>query len=154
MSGFGGFGGFGGPSGAMAYSKVSVQSKVDISSPHGLILMLFDGALQAIDQGRLAIEKKDYTNKVLLLNKAIRIVDEGLRAAVDFNAGQEIAQNLYALYSYISATLLSASIHNDLEKLAECRMFLDDLRSAWHQIGGQVSKEESVDPLSPNSAAA
>ena len=39
---------YGTPYGAAAYAGVGLQTKVATASPHGLIVMLYDGALQAL----------------------------------------------------------------------------------------------------------
>ncbi len=70
------------------------------------------------------------------ISKAIRIIDDGLKASLDKQVGGEIATNLDALYDYMSRRLLEANIKNDPAILEEVRGLLADLRDTWNQIGG------------------
>ena len=70
-----------------------------------------------------------------MLGKAIRIVEEGLKASLDRGAGGALAQQLSTLYDYIALRLLQANLRNDADALAEVTRLLDDLRTAWAQIG-------------------
>jgi len=54
-----------------------------------------------------------------------------LTASLDFEAGGEIAPNLFALYLYFNRELLSAHIDNDGSKLRAIRNMISELRGAW-----------------------
>ena len=69
--------------------------------------------------------------------RAIRIVDEGLKAALDKRAG-EVAENLDALYDYVSRILVRANLKNDDALYAEAEKLLGELRTAWREIGPKV----------------
>jgi flagellar protein FliS len=96
--------------------------------------MLYDGALKAVFAAKAAIARKDVAAKGEALSKAIAIIDEGLRAALNVEAGGEIAQNLMALYEYISMRLLHANLKNDAASLDEAARLLADLKSAWEEL--------------------
>jgi flagellar protein FliS len=68
---------------------------------------------------------------------AIRIVDEGLRAALDERGG-EISRNLRALYDYVLRRLLVGSARNDHEALEEAAKLLTELQGAWLAIAPQA----------------
>lgn len=121
--------------GVSAYANVGLETGVTAASPHKLIVMLFDGALVAILSGLTAMNQGNVAAKGAALSKAINIIDNGLRAALDKKAGGEIAVNLDALYEYISALLLRGNIDNDSAKLEEAHKLLSGLRDAWSQIG-------------------
>jgi flagellar protein FliS len=121
--------------GAQAYKKISVESAVTAADRHQLVVMLYDGVLEAIKQaaGHMAAGRID--DKGRLLGKAVRIVEEGLKASLDRGAGGALAERLAALYDYISLRLLQAHLRNDDRALAEVSRLLTDLRSAWANIG-------------------
>ena len=121
--------------GAKAYAQVGLESGVNSASPHGLILMLYDGAIGAIRQAIISQENNDIAAKGMSITKALRIINEGLRAAVDENAGGELAQKLLSLYDYMGRELLQANSRNDVEKMSRCIALLEDLRSGWSNIG-------------------
>ncbi len=121
--------------GAAAYRQVSVDSGALGASPHQLVLMLFDGALQAIATARTQLLADDTEGKGKSITRAIDIVGSGLSASLDRKAGGEIAANLAALYDYIIALLVAANIGNDTDKLDEATTLLDQMRATWATIG-------------------
>jgi flagellar secretion chaperone FliS len=126
---------FGSPNrGANAYAKVGLETGVVASSPHKLIVMLFDGALVAARAGMAHMAAGETEKKGLSISKAINIIDNGLRASLDRKAG-EVAQNLDSLYEYMSRRLIEANLKNDPAMLDEVIGLLADLKGAWDAIG-------------------
>lgn len=131
-----------------AYTKHALENEINSASPHKLILMLFDGALASIAQARLHIGSSQIAAKGNAISKAIAIVEEGLRLSLDKNVGGELAQNLDALYEYISHCLLMANIQNDIAMLDESSTLLIQLRDAWQAIAPQAGTSPT-DPVPP-----
>lgn len=127
MSGFASFG-------ARAYASIGVETGVSTSSPHALILMLYDGALASLRRAQGCIQANDPAGKTQAVSRAARIIDEGLRASLDHKAGGDIAGQLNALYDYMCRRALQASIDNDGAVLEEVAQLLDGLRDAWASI--------------------
>lgn len=119
------------------YRQVGVQTGVSTASPHQLVLMLFDGLVEAIVRARGAMENGDVSEKSAAITKAARIVDEGLKPALNPIAG-EIAVNLGNLYTYLSMRLVQAHARNDIAMLDECRRLIEPVRDAWLAIGASV----------------
>jgi flagellar protein FliS len=121
-----------------AYTRVGVESSVaGGASPHRLVLMLMDGVLEAILQARGAIAARDVEAKGRAIGRASRILEEGLKAALDLKSGGELANNLHALYTYVIGRLMHANLHNDEATLLECQRLLQPVRDAWTEIGAQ-----------------
>jgi flagellar protein FliS len=123
---------------AAAYQRVHVSTGVDRASPHGLIAMLFDGLTAALAETRGAMRSRDVAAKGRSVSRAIRIVDEGLRAALNLNDGGALAADLHALYGYIAVRLTQANLNNDEGALDECSQLIEPLRTAWTQIADRV----------------
>lgn len=121
--------------GAQAYGQMGIDSDALVASPHQLIVMLFDGALRAIDTATVQVSARDIEGKGRSLGKAIDIVGGGLSASLDLERGGEIAANLHALYGYIVQCLSEANIANDRDKLDEARRLLAHMRESWIAIG-------------------
>ena len=117
-----------------AYTKVGVESGVNTADPHKLISMLYQGALLAIANAKNSILRKNIPDKGTAISKAIAIIDEGLNACLDKNAGGELAQNLSSLYDYMSMRLITANLKNDITALDEVSRLLTDLKGAWDSI--------------------
>ena len=124
--------------GVRSYAQVGLQSAAMSASPHQLITMLFDGAKIAIAMARHHMACKEIAAKGRAISKAINIVDNGLKASLDAQAGGEagakLVDNLSALYDYISQRLMQANLHNDPVLLDEADRLLDNISSAWREI--------------------
>jgi flagellar protein FliS len=132
--------------GVNAYAKVGLETGVTAASPHKLIVMLYDGALAAIATAGVQMDAGNIQEKGKAISKAIQIIDNGLRASLDREAGGEIAANLDALYEYMSGRLLQANLRNDRQALEEVRGLLADLRDTWNQIGASSAAGTKTQP--------
>jgi len=117
-----------------AYASVNVETSIAEASPHALVLLLFDGAVQACIDARLHMQRNEIPEKGSAISKAINIVTNGLKASLDMESGGELAERLAALYDYISERLLYANLKNQSAILDEVVSLLTDLRDAWAQI--------------------
>ena len=115
------------------YTSVSIETGVAAANPHRLIVMLFDGALLATARARQAIVANDYVGRGQSISKAIRIIEEGLKAALN-DKGSDLTLNLRALYEYMGCKLLFASLKNDLSAVDEVTRLLAELKDAWNAI--------------------
>jgi len=138
--------------GAGAYASIGLQSGVMSASPHQLITMLFDGAKTAIAMARHHMANKEIVAKGNAISKAINIIDNGLKASMDAeaggSAGAELVANLTALYDYICQRLMYANLRNDPALLDEADRLLDNIGSAWREIDPQRTS------LAPDAAPA
>ncbi|HWH82029.1 MAG TPA: flagellar export chaperone FliS [Burkholderiaceae bacterium] len=123
---------------ARTYAQVDVATGVDGASPHGLIVMLFDGLLGVLAEARGAIRQRDIAAKGRAIGRAVRIIDEGLTAALNMEDGGTLAGHLERLYGYIGLRLTHANLHNDEAALEECTRLVETLRGAWTQIADRA----------------
>lgn len=119
---------------AGAYRRVGVETGVSAASPHQLVTMLFDGFGEAIAQARAAMQNGLIEAKCKAITRAVRIVDEGLKASLDVKAGGSLAESLLALYGYLALRLTHANLHNDPAALDECAALIEPVRTAWAAI--------------------
>lgn len=124
-----------------AYGQVGTQSNVEIASPHKLIQMLMEGALEKIGIAKNHMVNGNIAEKGAHISWAISIVS-GLRVSLDPEKGGEIAENLDNLYDYIERRLLEANMHNKVEYLDEVMSLLMEIKSAWDAIEDQVDTTE------------
>lgn len=120
------------------YQQVGVESQVASASPHALVAMLFDGYLEALAQARGALRTGDTLTKGMAVGRAVRIVEEGLRAGLDARAGGSLARDLDELYGYVTQRLTLANLRNDEALLDECQRLMQPLAEAWRAIGPQA----------------
>lgn len=126
-----------------AYGAQSLETEVAAASPHRLILMLYDGAIKAVNMAKAYMQNGQIAEKGAAISKAIAIIDEGLRLSLDKERGGELVHNLDALYAYMTQQLLLANIHNQVDTLDEVCGLLASLKEAWESIGSQVGSSAS-----------
>jgi len=123
---------------AGAYHQVGVQTMVAGASAHGLVALLFDGFMAAVHRAKGAMRHGDIAGKGQAIGHAVRIIDEGLKAALDLKAGGKLAADLSDLYAYVCLRLIQANLNNNEAALDECMTLLTPLRDAWQAIGDRV----------------
>ncbi|MEL4181268.1 MULTISPECIES: flagellar export chaperone FliS [unclassified Roseateles] len=116
------------------YSKVGLETDVHGASPHRLISMLFDGLFDAMTQARGAVQNGNNELKNRALTRAVRILDEGLKAGLNLDSGP-LAKDLNDLYAYLCMRLTRANLHSDAAAIEECQRILSPVREAWTAIG-------------------
>ncbi|HEY3983664.1 flagellar export chaperone FliS [Cedecea sp.] len=126
-------------SGVQAYQSVGLETAVLSASPHQLVVILFDGALSALIRARLFIEQNETAAKGQAITRAINIIDNGLKAGLNMEVGGELPHNLSALYEYMVQRLLQANLYNDISIINEVEALLNNIASAWKQIGPGTS---------------
>lgn len=120
-----------------SYASVKVHSGVESASPHRLIQMLFEGALERIAQAKGAMAQNQTARKGELIGKAVNIVG-GLQGSLNDKDGGMLAANLDSLYDYIIRRLTQANYENKIEYLDECGKLLAEIKTAWDAIGNNV----------------
>jgi flagellar protein FliS len=120
-------------SGIKAYNQVAVQTGVNDASPHRLIQMLLDAALEKIAKAKGFMLNKKIQSKGENIGLAISIIDV-LRASLDMQAGGEISQNLESLYDYLTRRLTEANVTNDVAILDEVVNLILPIKQAWEAI--------------------
>lgn len=115
------------------YNTVSVRSRVDAASPHRLISLLLDGALEKIAVAKGNIQREEVANKAQAIGRAISII-EGLRMSLDHTVKNELTTNLDELYSYMERRLLFANLKSDESVLDEVSHLLREIQEAWNAI--------------------
>ena len=130
--------------GVSAYARVGLETGVIAASPHKLILMLFEGARIALSSALVHMRNGEINAKGEAISKAIAIISSGLQASLDVEAGGELAQQLNALYDYMSRRLLQANLHNKPEYIEEVARLLGELSEAWEAIGSSAFATSGV----------
>jgi len=125
---------------ANVYKQVGVESNVASASPHQLVQMLFDAYVEAVTLAMIAMREGQIDVKGRAITRAVRILDEGLKASLNLEAGGRLAADLNDLYAYTTLRLTRANLRNDEKGLDECLSLIQPLREAWAAIADKVQK--------------
>ncbi len=128
------------------YKSVSVSAGVEDATPHRLVQMLMEGALDKIAMAKGQMERQDFDGKGQQINWAISIIN-GLRYSLDMKDGGEISRNLDDLYDYMIRRLAEANMRKDVGMLDEVSSLLVAVKSAWDAMPDSVRSTASVQAI-------
>lgn len=123
------------PRSANAYKKIGVETSVGHASAHDLVNMLFDGLMVSVGSARVAMRNGDIKTKCSNIVSAVRILEEGLKGALNLEQGGQLAANLQELYGYCVVRLTQANARNDDAALEEVMRLIEPVASGWKQMG-------------------
>ena len=104
------------------------QQRILNAPPEHLTLMLYNGCLKFMDDGKAALNEKDYEAANNLLQRAQRIISE-FRLTLNFD--YEISHQLLPLYNYVYDRLVEGNIKSDTKQIDEAISIISELRDAW-----------------------
>lgn len=120
------------------YNNTAVQAGIDSATPHRLIQMLMEGALEKMARAKGFMVRKEIRAKGQHIGWAISIV-EGLKQSLNKTEGGEVAQNLEDLYIYIQQRLMVAGRENDPAILDEVMSLMREIKAGWDAIADHVA---------------
>ncbi|TDN59440.1 flagellar export chaperone FliS [Scandinavium goeteborgense] len=123
--------------GNSAYSAVSLDSQITGATPHQLIVLLFDGAINAMRRAEIYFQSGNIARRGEMISRAINIIDNGLRAGLNHEIGGKIADDLESLYEYVSRNLLEANLNKSADNLPHLITLMVDLSETWKAIDPQ-----------------
>ena len=115
------------------------RNQIMNAPPEQLTLLLYNGCLKFIEEGREAVAAKNYEEANVTLQKAQRIISE---FRLTLNMEYEISHQLMPLYNYAYDRLVSGNIRSDVAQIDEAKEIMSELRDAW--VGAmKKAREES-----------
>lgn len=122
---------------AEAYKRQQVLT----ATPEALTLMLYNGCLRFMKEGREAIEKKEFEQANTSLQKAQNIIAE---FRVTLNMDYEISHQLMPLYNYVYDRLVEGNVKADVNMITEAQGIITELRDAWAQAMKKARQEKGA----------
>jgi flagellar secretion chaperone FliS len=119
---------------ASTYRQFSVQG----ATPLGLVVMLYDGAIAALQRAAAAIAQRNLQEKCAHLNRTSAIIAQ-LEGTLNFTQGGEVAKTLKSLYIYTRQQILKGNLENSPEVLQALVGRLSEVREAWYAADHQPS---------------
>lgn len=137
--------------------KNYLETEVLTAPPVRLVEITFDIAVTALESARECCRRGDIPGRTKFVNKTFEVLVE-LSNALDYEAGQELAENYGRIYAYCQRRLLQAHVDQSEPILFEVESLLRELREAWQVVAANqtrtcLSDEEiaSQSPLEMNS---
>lgn len=114
------------------YQQSSVDSVAATATPHQLIAMLLEGALDRIARARGAAHNGDGAGRMRNVGSAISII-EYLSLSLNLELGP-ISDRLAALYDFCVRRLAQANASGDARMLDEVAEVLRPIKLAWEEL--------------------
>ncbi len=124
---------------ANTYKTIGVETAVSGATPHQLVGLLFDALQQALASAKAAIVSGDIPTKGKSIGKAVRLLEEGLKAGLNTAQGGDLAANLLRLYDYCIIRLSEANLRGDPAIVDEVIKLIRPVAEGWNEIRGDVA---------------
>ena len=110
--------------------QVYKQNQIATADPGTILLMLYDGAIDALKRATQHLAAGNMAEKGTCILQAHDIITQ-LVVSLDYDIGGELAHNLEALYRYMLDQILRANVKNDPGLLGKVVALLSTLREGW-----------------------
>ena len=107
------------------------NNSVNTSTPGELTLMLYNGCLKFIEQGKRALASGNVEEKNTAIQKAQAIVSE-LMLTLDQSVA--VSKEMLILYEFANSRLIDGNIQNDPALLDEAAGIITEFRDTWKQV--------------------
>lgn len=117
-----------------------LRTKVMTASPAELRMMLFEGAIKFAEQGKTALQQKDFEAAYNGLTRAQNIIMELINSLRPQN-DPELCDRLSSLYTYVYKQLVAAGTERNAELVEEALQLLRFERETWSMLLDRLADE-------------
>lgn len=122
------------PAASARYRDVDVAARVEGASPHGLVAILYEELIKAVDTLRASEAGRDRSRAGPAQARALSVL-HGLVDGLDHARGGEVAATLAQVYARVRRLVMTPAGPDRAPALAEARATLAELATAWNGIG-------------------
>lgn len=115
------------------YAAVHAGSRIESASPHGLVKLLFDELMLAMEASALAFEQGDAVKGRDKHVRALSIV-HALEGSLDFDNGGDIAISLAQIYRETRRLMVLSSENGDPAPIRRGHALISEIAEAWNSI--------------------
>jgi len=120
----------------------SVVAGQDLT-PYQAVELLLDGALECISKALIAQQENNVAQRGEAVGTTLTILGL-LQDSLDKNLGGDLAENLDALYDYMTRRLASVAVDNTAHSLEEVQGIILQLREGWAEIDPASEPKELI----------
>ncbi len=132
--------------------KAYQQSAVSGVSSIGLVVLLFNSAIEDMRRALGAMQQTDIETQVAAIRHALLILQQ-LQGNLDFEQGGEAARQFEQFYNAVRAKLLEAQIRHSPELLNRQIAFMAEVRDCWRDAEHQIKPAPVVEGPEPSRVA-
>ncbi|KQO98227.1 flagellar export chaperone FliS [Leifsonia sp. Leaf264] len=118
-----------------AYKRSANQS----ATPRQIVLMAYDRLMLDLERAKAAQEEQNWAEAHNQLVHAQALVTE-LQIALDVDAWDG-GERLYAIYEYVSQSLVKANINRNITLTEECLVLIGEIHEAWKAAAASLPAE-------------
>ncbi len=118
------------------------RTKVLTAKPEELRLMLIEGAIRFMREGREGLAAKNYEKSYENLSNAKNILVEMMNT-LRHDVAPDLCARLESLYTYMFTTLVGASLERDPSKIDEVIDLMEYERETWLLLIEKVARERA-----------
>ena len=122
------------------YRDIDVAARVEGATPHGLIMIMFDECLKALDTLQAMQGSTDAVRRNATQARVISLL-HGLESSLDFKRGGEIADNLGRIYREARRLVGPTPGMDRATALTQARDMVATVSGAWEAIGPEVNTD-------------
>jgi flagellar protein FliS len=119
--------------------RIGLRDAVMTATPEQLQLMLYDGCIRFAQQGRDAIQQKDYETSYEKLTRAQNIILE-MQNGLDYDVNRELCERVASIYGFLYRKLVDACVHRDVAAIDDALKILRMERETWQILVDKVNK--------------
>ena len=124
------------------YAKLK-NARVATVNRGKMIVLVYDAAIQYVEEVKSCMQKNDYSGKGIYLDKAFSAINE-LRVCLSYDHDSKLASSLNQLYFYMTRQLSKATLENKTEPLEIVADLLKGLKTSWEKAASEDSVIKKV----------
>ncbi len=127
---------------ASNYQRLRVRG----SSPVGLVILLYDAAIESLRRAKLAAADAWIEDRVAASNHVVLILNE-LTRTLDHERGGKVARHLERFYRVAGALLTDANVSSDPAAFDQLIGMFCSVREAWQRVEVDVGGQPQTRPI-------
>lgn len=131
---------------AKIYAANNTHTSVTSADSGQIIVLVYERIFDHLKVGKIALDNGQYA--IETFSKAHDLIQQGLLACLDYEAGSEVAQNLGAIYEWSLREIIAARSDRSAQRIQGVIDVLQPLYEAWIAL----SPKEQIISLGDNRA--